>query len=71
MGRYAHAAFNGFDNTYDMAMGTDGSVVTYKRDDSVANMDKLARRRKIGKWSSARTQTDSNNLSGYSMIWSR
>ncbi|MCZ8498574.1 hypothetical protein O9929_13190 [Vibrio lentus] len=49
MGRYAHAAFNGFDNTYDMAMGTDGSVVTYKRDDSVANMDKLARRRKIGK----------------------
>ncbi|MFA0521232.1 hypothetical protein AB4501_30210, partial [Vibrio sp. 10N.222.55.E8] len=44
MGRYAHNT-NGFDNTYNIAMDANGSVVTY-HDDSVENINKLAQAKK-------------------------
>ncbi len=66
MGRYAHNT-NGFDNTYDMVMGAQGSEITY-RDTSAANMDKLAQAKKDWEVKFNENTNDENKLSGYSLM---
>lgn len=65
LGRYANK-FNGFDNSYNIAMTENGSVVTYS-DESENNMNLLAEAKK--EWEVRFNENTKNNeLSGYSLM---
>ena len=66
LGRYANQ-LNGFANDYVMAMGADGSVVTYA-DSSQANMDLLAAAKKDWEVRFSENTGSNNELSGYSLM---